>query len=48
MNLKLAICKKEGTTNYGSNGASAEVLIDLDPDFSIEMIGQVSALWHRP
>lgn len=47
MNLKLAICKKEGTTNYGSNGASAEVSIDLDPDFSIEMIGQVSALWHQ-
>ncbi|HKM56130.1 MAG TPA: hypothetical protein VJY33_22170 [Isosphaeraceae bacterium] len=47
MNLKLAICKKEGTTNYGSNGASAEVSIDLDPDFSIEHIGHVSALWHQ-
>ena len=39
MNLKLAICKKEGARNYGSNGASAEVSIDLDPDFSIEMVG---------
>ncbi len=47
MNLKLAICKKEGATNYGSNGASAEVSIDLDPDFSIEMVSQVSALWHQ-
>jgi hypothetical protein len=47
MNLKLAICKKEGTTNYGSNGASAEVSIDLDPDFSIEMVSQASALWHQ-
>ena len=47
MNLKLAICKKEGTTNYGSNGASAEVSIELDPDFSIEHIGHVSALWHQ-
>jgi hypothetical protein len=47
MNLKLAICKKEGTTNYGSNGASAEVSIELDPDFSIEMVSQASALWHQ-
>ena len=47
MQLKLAICRKEGTTNYGSNGASAEISIELDPDFSIEMIGQVSALWHQ-
>ena len=47
MNIKLAICKKEGTTNYGSNGASAEVSIELDPDFSIEHIGHVSALWHQ-
>jgi len=24
MNLKLAICKKESATNYGSNGASMD------------------------
>ena len=47
MNLKLGVSRKEGTPSYGSNGASAEIEIELDPDFSVEMVSQASALWHQ-
>ncbi len=45
--MKLAICKKVGAPNFGSNGASCELTVELPPDASLEMIGALAALHYN-
>jgi hypothetical protein len=44
--IRLAVNRKEGAPNYGSNGASCEVSIDLPEDFSVEMTTAVANIWY--
>jgi hypothetical protein len=44
--IRLSVNRKEGAPNYGSNGASCEVSIDLPEDFSVEMTTAVANIWY--
>jgi hypothetical protein len=45
--MTIGVSRKAGRENYSSDQASAEVTIELDDSFSVDMVAQAAGLWHQ-